>query len=234
MRTRSARFTTCGRRREKSVTPITVAPSGTREAASRRAKDALGEEPGPRASGCAIDGIVKPSEPLAPASSRRRPNPERIEPDAGDPRLRGIRLVTSLMDDAVEIPGTAWRVGLDPIVGLVPGVGDLATAIVSTWVLVAAWRIGAPASVLSRIVLNVGLDALAGVVPIAGDLFDFGFKANRRNLNLLERWLERPRETRRASQLAVAGLVVLMLVVVAAVGYAAWRLVAWAVSSAGW
>jgi hypothetical protein len=178
---------------------------------------------------------VKPSEPLVPTASRRRANPERIDRlDAGDPRLRGVRLVTSLMDEAIEIPGTGWRVGLDPIVGLVPGVGDLATAIVSTWVLVAAWRIGAPASVLSRIVLNVGIDALAGVIPFAGDLFDLGWKANRRNLNLLERWLERPRETRRASRLAVAGLGLSMLLVVAAVGYGAWQLVAWVVSSTGW
>jgi hypothetical protein len=172
--------------------------------------------------------------PLAPTPSSRRPNPERIDSrDAGDPRLRGVRLLATLLDDAIELPGTGWRVGLDPVVGLVPGVGDLATALLSTYVIVTAWRIGAPASVLARIVLNIGIDALVGVVPFAGDVFDFGWKANRRNLRLLERWLERPREARRASRLAVAGLLALVVVVVIAVGYGAWRLVAWTIATLG-
>lgn len=169
--------------------------------------------------------------PFAPTPPRR-PNPERPERlEPGDPRLRGVRLLATLLDDAVEIPGTRWRIGLDPVVGLVPGVGDLATALVSTYVIVAAWRIGAPASVLARVVLNVGIDALTGVIPFAGDLFDFGWKANRRNVKLLERWLERPAEAQRASRLAVAGLLAAVVLATVAVGWAAWQVVAWAIAT---
>ncbi|HYG70543.1 MAG TPA: DUF4112 domain-containing protein [Anaeromyxobacteraceae bacterium] len=172
------------------------------------------------------------SGPLAPSPPRRRSGPERLDPlDAGDPRLRGVRVVAALLDDAVEIPGTGWRVGLDPVIGLVPGVGDLVTAIASTWMLVTAWRLGAPASVLTRIVLNLGVDAVIGAIPFAGDVFDFGWKANRRNLRLLEGWLERPRETRRASRLTVAALLLVVALVVAACLYAAWAVVRWSISA---
>ena len=99
-----------------------------------------------------------------------------------------LRVLVSWMDDAVPVPGTGMRVGLDALVGLLlPGAGDALTAVSHVALLWTAFRAGAPRVVLARMVWNVALDAIAGTVPLAGDVFDVFFKANRRNLALLER-----------------------------------------------
>jgi hypothetical protein len=116
------------------------------------------------------------------------------------------------MDEAVQLPGTPFRIGLDGLLGLVPGVGDLAGGLFSSWFLVAAARFGAPPSVLARMGLNIGLDAVTGAVPLLGDLFDFAWKANRRNLALLEHHLADPRGAQRASRTVVIGTVAVVLV----------------------
>jgi len=95
------------------------------------------------------------------------------------------------MDSAYRVPGTSIRFGWDPIVGLVPGVGDVATASFAVAILYHAYRLGVPAVVLARMTLNVLIDLSAGLVPVAGDVADIAWKANRRNLALLERH-ERP------------------------------------------
>lgn len=91
------------------------------------------------------------------------------------------------MDSAWRVPGTRLRVGWDPIVGLVPGLGDVATASFSALVLLRALRLGVPRVVLMRMVLNVLIDLVAGAVPFIGDLFDFAWKSNSMNVALLER-----------------------------------------------
>lgn len=93
------------------------------------------------------------------------------------------------MDERFRIPGTSRRVGLDGLLGLVPGVGDAATTLVSAWIVAQAWRMGAPRHVILRMVANVGIDFALGSVPLAGDVFDFAFKANSRNVRLLRKWL---------------------------------------------
>jgi hypothetical protein len=93
-------------------------------------------------------------------------------------------------DDVFRVPGTSWRVGLEPLVGLLPGVGDAAGLIVAAYVPVEAWRLGAPWRLLGRMGVNIAVDALVGTVPLLGDVFDLGFKANRRNVTLLTGWLE--------------------------------------------
>jgi hypothetical protein len=144
-----------------------------------------------------------------------------------DPRLREVRLVARWLDEAFRVPGTDVRIGLDPIVGLFPGVGDLAMTVAAAYVLVAAWRLGAPAVLLARMGVNLALDALVGAVPLLGDLFDAGFKATSRNARLLEAWLAAPGETRRASGLVVAGVLLAVLALIAAVAFATWRVAAW-------
>jgi hypothetical protein len=116
------------------------------------------------------------------------------------------------MDEVVRVPGTSFRIGLDGLLGLIPGVGDLTGGLLSTWFLVAAARLGAPPSVLARMGLNIGLDALTGAVPLLGDLFDFAWKANRKNLALLEHHLTDPRAARRSSRTVVVGTVAFVLV----------------------
>lgn len=107
-----------------------------------------------------------------------------------DKELRRLEELAHLMDEAVGIPGTELRVGLDPLVGLVPGAGDTLTAVVSLWIVFRARRLGVSRGVLLKMAANVAIDWLVGSIPVLGDLFDFGWKANRRNLRLMRRDLE--------------------------------------------
>lgn len=97
-----------------------------------------------------------------------------------------VQRLAVLLDSSIGIPGTRLRIGLEPIIGLLPVVGDVAGLLLSGWVVLEALRAGAPSSLILRMLLNVALDALVGLVPLLGDLFDFGFKANLRNARLLE------------------------------------------------
>lgn len=113
------------------------------------------------------------------------------------------------------MPGTNTRIGLDPILGLLPGIGDFLAAVLSSYIVVAAARLGAPRPVLARMLINLGVDTLVGVVPLLGDLFDVGWKANMRNAALLNGYVMHPLATQRSSRAvvaAVAGALVLMFV----------------------
>ena len=97
---------------------------------------------------------------------------------------RRITFLSRLMDDLVPLPGTGRRVGIDAVVGLIPGVGDLATAAIGAWIIAEARRFGLPGPVIGRMIVNVAVDLLVGAIPILGDLFDVAFRSNRRNLEL--------------------------------------------------
>jgi hypothetical protein len=101
-------------------------------------------------------------------------------------RLRGLRTLARLLDSAFVVPGTSYRVGLDPIIGLIPGLGDLITPLFAIGILMQARQLRVPKVVQVRMLLNVAIDVVVGVVPLAGDLFDFVWKANERNLRLVE------------------------------------------------
>lgn len=122
--------------------------------------------------------------------------------------LRTARALAGLLDTAIRIPGTRFRIGLDPLLGLIPGLGDVAGAAMAGYVVIIGSRSGAPAPVLFRMLANVGVDTVLGAVPLLGDLFDVAWKANVRNLKLLERYLEDPTPTKRASTLVVGGILV--------------------------
>lgn len=130
-------------------------------------------------------------------------------------RLDGLAYV---LDNSIPIPGTGRRVGLDAVIGLVPGVGDAAGSLLSAYIVVEAARAGAPAPVLARMVLNVGIEALVGAIPVLGDLFDAAWKANDRNVRLLRRAVEAPGATRRSSGAVVAGVVVALALVLGGIG----------------
>jgi hypothetical protein len=108
---------------------------------------------------------------------------------AAEKGLERYTILANLLDQAWRVPGTKLRFGLDPILGLVPGAGDLITALLGVYGVLVARQLGAPKHVQGRMLLNLGIDALAGSVPVLGDLFDFGFKAHVRNRVLLEKWL---------------------------------------------
>jgi len=102
-------------------------------------------------------------------------------------RLELLRRWARIFDSAFRIPGTNVRFGIDPILGLVPGVGDLASPVLSLFMIWQGTRMRVPKIVLARMVFNAIIDGLSGVVPVVGDLFDFGWKATEWNLALLER-----------------------------------------------
>jgi hypothetical protein len=143
-----------------------------------------------------------------------------------DRQLRSVRSLARLLDEAVRIPGIGTKVGLDALLGLVPGAGDALGALLSGWVIVLASRLGAPPAILVRMAGNAALDAIAGSVPLLGDLFDIGWRANSRNVALLERWLAHPRETGASSTALVVVLLVLLAATFVGAVWLAVRLVA--------
>lgn len=100
--------------------------------------------------------------------------------------LQRIRRLSRLMDTAIRIPGIGFRIGLDPILGLVPGAGDLVSTVISAYIIFLAARFKLPRQAVTQMVLNIGLEAVVGTVPIVGDLFDAAYKSNIRNLTILE------------------------------------------------
>ncbi len=135
-------------------------------------------------------------------------------------KLRGLSRV---LDGAVEIPGTGIRVGLDPILGLVPVVGDWIGAALSGYIIVQGARLGASRATLLRMTGNLLVDLMVGAVPVLGDIFDFGFKANQRNLALISTHMQSP-ERRRRSDIAVVGGVIggLLVLAVGAIALSTW------------
>src|SRR5271170_7270497 len=105
-----------------------------------------------------------------------------------------LDLLAHILDDWFRVPGTSIRFGLDGIIGLIPGLGDVLAGLASCIIIVAAWFRGVPYVALARMVVNVGVDVLVGAIPIAGDAFDIAWKANRRNYALMTRHLRQPRK----------------------------------------
>ena len=104
-------------------------------------------------------------------------------------RLKRVRLLSRLLDEQFRIPGTTYRVGLDGLLGMIPGVGDAAGALLSAYILYEAIRLDAPKTVLLRMVANIGIDTVLGAIPVAGDIFDIAWKANKKNAALLHAYL---------------------------------------------
>src|ERR1051325_2888723 len=114
----------------------------------------------------------------------------RVAPATPRPRVeveRSLDQLSLLMDGLFRIPGTGWRIGLDAIVGLIPGIGDFATTAVSFYILAAGVRYRVPKVTLLRMAANIGVDYLLGTVPVVGDLFDAVWKSNQMNVELLKR-----------------------------------------------
>ncbi|MFI5236100.1 MAG: DUF4112 domain-containing protein [Gemmatimonadales bacterium] len=155
--------------------------------------------------------------------SRWRTDPPR---STGGVELERLRRIAWICEECFRVPLIGTRFGVDAVIGLVPGVGDAIGGGIAAWGIVVAARLGAPGVVLGRMLLNVSTDVIAGSIPLFGDLFDVGWKAHRRNVRILERWVADPDRGRRASALilwAVLGGVVLSFV--AALALAWWLIV---------
>jgi hypothetical protein len=127
-------------------------------------------------------------------------------------KAENIRALAKLLDSAFRIPGTGVRVGADSIFGLVPVVGDLAGAALSGYIVLASARLGAPPSTLLRMLINIGIDTVVGSVPVLGDMFDAGWRANIRNVELLDSHLGGSIESRRSNRFVVAAVLLGLLV----------------------
>jgi Domain of unknown function (DUF4112) len=144
-------------------------------------------------------------------------------------RLSGLRRIAELLDNAFQVPGTTYRVGLDPILGIIPGLGDLISPLFTIGMLLQARQLAVPKVVQARMIINVAIDTLVGVVPVVGDLFDFAWKANKKNLALLEL---HAREERRGTPGDYA-FVTLMIVLVVILGALPFVLLGWLFSAIG-
>ncbi|MEM7793250.1 MAG: DUF4112 domain-containing protein [Cyanobacteria bacterium P01_C01_bin.118] len=126
-------------------------------------------------------------------------------------RLRGL---SHVLDNAIAIPGLGYRVGLDPLIGLLPGGGDVMAGLISIYVVVEAARLGVPAATLGRMGVNILIEVLMGAIPMIGDFFDVVWKANARNVDLLERHIRNPIPSSRTDKIFAAILITGLLVIV--------------------
>jgi uncharacterized protein DUF4112 len=148
--------------------------------------------------------------------------PEVIEPDEKLPRdLVALRRFAYFMDEAVAIPGTRMRVGLDAAVGLIPGVGDAIGGLLSAWIVIAALRHRLPALKVWRMIVNILLDVTIGAIPLAGDAFDFLFEENVMNLKLLLLHRDRRQPPRTTTQVLGTAAMILGMILLVALGAAA-------------
>lgn len=142
-----------------------------------------------------------------------------------------LRRLAWLLDELFQIPGTRQRVGLDALIGLVPGVGDTIGALLSTYIIIEAARRGASIWTITRMLGNVGVETVVGAIPLLGDLFDVVFKANRRNIALLGATLERdvpprdPTGVLRLASVLIAAIVIAMLAATMALTFAIYRMI---------
>ncbi|HTX40900.1 MAG TPA: DUF4112 domain-containing protein [Acidobacteriaceae bacterium] len=120
-----------------------------------------------------------------------------------------------LLDDCFRIPGTRIRLGLDGLIGLIPGLGDALGGIASCVLIVAAWVRGVPYVTLIRMMVNLAVDVLIGAIPFFGDIFDIAWKANRRNYRLMMRHLRQPRRHTWKDYAFLMGLAAIILVILA-------------------
>lgn len=152
--------------------------------------------------------------------------PEIIPP--GRPQRRGptpvsdeaLDQLATVLDELFHIPGTRIRFGLDTLIGLIPGIGDAISGLVSSFIIVTAHQRGLPKVTLARMAGNVLIDSLIGSVPLLGDLFDVGWKANRRNVNLLKAHTGVRTGKQRAADTAFVALMIVVVLGAVALPFA--------------
>lgn len=139
--------------------------------------------------------MVDSAEPVSIATSEDwQANPSPVA-DSTMAEVNRLRRMCQLLDSAFAVPGTGFRVGLDTLVGLIPGIGDVTTAGFSLYMIHRARQLGVRKRTVVRMLGNVAIDTVIGTVPLVGDLFDAAWKANSKNLKLLEAELQLPSES---------------------------------------
>ncbi len=157
-------------------------------------------------------GVAQTSDPEVISPRGTQPGRDRLRGRASKPFSdKHLDELSHLLDDFLRIPGTQIRFGLDGILALFPGIGDVLQGLASSIIIVAAWARGVAPVTLVRMVANVGIEVLVGLVPFLGDMFDIAWKANRRNYALLTGSLLQPEHVRRRSWIFFAGLAAVLL-----------------------
>lgn len=144
-----------------------------------------------------------------------------------------LNRLARLLDSAFRIPGTQIRFGLDGLIGMIPGIGDAAGGIISSHILTQAAQMGVPKSILLKMAYNIGLDVVLGIIPVFGDVADFMWKANKRNVELLNDYLEQPEKTVTHSRFFVATMVIVAFSGVVFISMLGFLLIRWLWLSAG-
>lgn len=133
--------------------------------------------------------------------------------EQNEERLLRLKLLSNRLDEIITIPGTKYKIGSDPIIGAIPVIGDLLGSIISIYILYSGSKMGLSTKIISKMCLNIGIDFVFGLIPIIGDIFDIGWKANKRNVKLIENNINKTKENDSFSNLIIATLTILILVV---------------------
>jgi hypothetical protein len=121
-----------------------------------------------------------------------------------------------VLDNSIPVPGSKYRIGIDPIIGLVPGIGDAIGALLSMYIVVEGARSGLPRVILLRMGLNIAIELVLGTIPLFGNLFDMAWKANVRNVRLLERYGQTPQKSLASSTFMLAAIITALVLLMAA------------------
>lgn len=150
-----------------------------------------------------------------------------LKPSSKINKVNRLRRLSHLLDNAIPIPGTGYSIGIDPILGLVPGGGDTVAGALSAYIVIQAARMGLPPKVLWEMTGNILLDSILGIVPVLGDLFDVAWKANVRNIALLEKHLYIAPRNQKSNLLFLMGLTLILAVIVLGFATLTFVLISW-------
>ena len=144
-------------------------------------------------------------------------------------RKTGKRLnrLAWFLDNSIPLPGTKYKIGVDAIIGLIPGIGDAIGTVLSSYILGEAARLGVPKKVLLQMAFNVAIESIIGLVPFVGDVFDMAWKANLRNVQLLEGYMDNPQKTTTSSRYFSLALIVVLIAFVIFISIVGFLILRW-------
>ena len=137
-----------------------------------------------------------------------------------------LNRLACFLDNSIPLPGIDFRIGVDAIIGLIPGIGDAAGTVLSSYILAEAARAGVPKTILLRMGYNIAIESIFGIIPLIGDIFDMTWKANLRNVQLLEAYMDNPHKSATSNRFFMLGLgatLIIFAVVISVIGFAVLR-----------
>lgn len=131
------------------------------------------------------------------------------------------------LDNSIPVPGTDYRIGVDAVIGLIPGIGDAVGTVLSSYILSEAARMGVPKKVLLRMTYNVAIESIIGMIPFVGDVFDMAWKANLRNVQLIEAYVDNPQRIRTSNRYFALALIVALVIFIIAISIVGFLILRW-------